>query len=61
MIKTKARACTGKIKHATRKAALKHLANLVAAGASPVVLVAYRCPADPSHHHVGHRIPARRK
>lgn len=60
MIKTKARACTGKIKHATRQKALGHLFQLVANGADIRRLKAYRCPTDSRHWHVGHVHPGRR-
>lgn len=63
--KTKARACDGKKAHATRQEALAHMRRLIAEGASPVVLNAYRCPTvkrgQPEHFHVGHRMPERRK
>jgi hypothetical protein len=65
MIRTKARACEGKISHASRAAALAHKSRLIAEGASPVVLNVYACPTvkpgQVRHFHVGHRIPARRK
>lgn len=60
MVRTKARACTGKVPHATRRAAAAHLRSLIERGASPVVYVVYRCRSDPSHWHVGHRIPKNR-
>lgn len=65
MIKTKARACTGKIAHHNREAAMAHRAELIRKGASPALLVVYTCPtvkpAQVRHFHVGHRIPERRK
>ena len=65
MIRTKARACDGKIKHATREDAEAHRWRLIRAGDSPAVLVVYTCPTvkpgQVRHFHLGHRIPARRK
>lgn len=60
MIRTKARACDGKIKHATREDAQSHRRRLIRAGASPKRLTVYRCPADGSHFHCGHVHPGKR-
>lgn len=60
MIKTKARACKGKIKHATRESAQAHLERLVAAGARRDRLRIYTCPADRRHLHLGHVHPGKR-
>jgi len=61
---TAARACEGKQRHDSRKAALVHLSRLVKAGSSPAVLNVYVCPtrrfAEPRHWHVGHRPGATR-
>lgn len=60
MIKTKARACDGKIKHATRAEAEEHRRRLIRGGSPAKRLKVYRCPADKSHFHVGHTHPGRR-
>lgn len=54
-VRTKARMCGLKKKHATREAADRHKARLVRKGASPGRLQVYECRhGDEPHFHVGH-------
>lgn len=53
MIRTKGRMCTGKIRHPNKAAAERALRALVARGAAPFRLRAYRCDHCGSWH-VGH-------
>ncbi len=53
--RTLARACTGKLRHQQRAAALAHIARLVRHGAAPGAYGPYPCPAGCGGWHVGHR------
>lgn len=57
MTGTRGRACTGKKTHASRAGADEHRNRLIAAGAAPEGIRAYRC-RHCGHWHVGHTGPA---
>jgi hypothetical protein len=57
---TKNRGCTGKIRHETRREAVKHLWRIVRRGASPFWLNVYKCRHCNGGFHVGHKQGRRR-
>jgi hypothetical protein len=54
MTQTKGRACTGKHRHPTRKAALAHRSRLIRLGAAAHRLAVYECGHCGGGWHVGH-------
>jgi hypothetical protein len=65
VIRTKARACDGKLKHASREDAEAHRRRLIRVGASPAVLAVYACPTvkpgQVRHFHIGSMSAEERK
>lgn len=62
--RSRARACTGKIRHPSRAEALAHIAGLVRAGAADNAYEPYRCPprrGGCGGWHIGHRTHRSRK